>query len=633
MLAWVKNDTMNRFMGQIASGELSPSQQHMLIQRYIPLLQGQRATAWQLAWDDWIYQRAVALKSPKIQKLLEVIPGGKKMGDWMYNGLMAPQGPSLGWKASNYFYLSTLGFNVSPAFNNLFQNILTASVVEPKYMATGADKVRRGVGEYVRLRWGGRGPKLTDAEAMAKAFPEFVDAGVSAGVVSDDALQAELASFPGTSVWERTQKAALGMFTASERFNRLIAFYGGKAKAIGDKIPVELAMKHGFLHPDGAPKIGWIREGNMVRMNEEMATAWGKTLTDVTQMPAGIAGRPYALLTVPPLFRQFMQFPLRYVEFLTQSTKFGGSNFNPGTIGRIGATSAALYEVGKSMGMDLQQSLITGPMPLPSDRGAFAPFPLVPPVLSAVGNLALYSGSGDEKYLEKGLPLTVPFGTAMNRILPEVKSLATGGISGMERGPGWGPPMADGRIPFYDKDGKLVSTHTKTEQIMRLVGLKPLEPQKEYGMVQYLIGQRDNIREFRQRWLRASVENDWSGQMEVEQEYKKKYPELGELGMKKSDMKTIENWKEATRTERVLNQLPKEYRDEFQHMAQLAAPGAFINAANRQELGSRLPNPVNQPENLVPTPQEGLRPFGALESQAGLEDMGEQNTPNSFGNF
>ena len=89
-------------------------------------------------------------------------------------------------------------------------------------------------------------------------------------------------------------------------------------------------------------------------------------------------------------------------------------------------------------------------------------------------------------------------------------------------------------------------------------------------MMQYLLTQREKIRQYRRDYLEALGENNLRKADRVNRDFQKKYPELGPLQIKKGDIRAVRNRKENARLQRAIKGFPKDYQPLFQSMFEQA---------------------------------------------------------------
>ena len=132
--------------------------------------------------------------------------------------------------------------------------------------------------------------------------------------------------------------------------------------------------------------------------------------------------------------------------------------------------------------------------------------------------------------------------------------------------------MAAATEPAIEKTG---GTNGK-ELVLRGMGFQTMEQGKEQELTQYLLKQRDKIREYRRGYLEALMTNDTSKAEGIQEEFKRRYPELGPLQIKKADITAMETRRTHSRISRILKGFPKEYREQFSQVAATALAPAFF---------------------------------------------------------
>jgi hypothetical protein len=447
----------------------------------------------------------------------------------------------LGAKISEFFYVSTLGMNISPAAKNLLQNYITLLHM-PGINATG---IRQGMAElspkiakYTNLLSKG----VSRDKAWVEAFPEYVRAtgkssGMTRAMVSGDIAKEGIASkIMGGGLWEKTKDVMLTPFGTSEGFNRLFGFYVAKASHYSS-----LASS-----------------GMTTAAKQAAAEEFGAIANHAAHFPGGPLGMPRALLGVWGPARQFMHFPTRYLGFLHSSLGWGEGMQRLTTLARTAGASAGAYTVAKNLlGTDLSQGLMMGALPIPQyEKAAFHPWPLVPPAIGILGAAAQSAASGEAEQLKRSAALMIPGGIALRKLY---KTL----------GPKYAQydaPTPDGRIPVYNENRALIGAFTPWQLTMKSIGLSPSSQQAEYGAAKWLLTQREKIRGFRREYLEALANNDVNRADTINRDFQKAYPELGPLQLKKSDITAVHNRREISRLHRILKGFPKAYQPLFSHM-------------------------------------------------------------------
>jgi len=538
--------------GQIKKGGADVYLQEQLL----PMMTGAK-TARQVSrasvWGNWRLARADMLETPIAKKL---IPEDTRQ--WMVKNLRDLHGldiETVGHGINEYLYLSTMGANLGPPTKNVFQNPLT--FINLPGMGVGA--WAKGVGEtFTRgMAYLADAPGMGAQKAFEKHFGDFIEMmGPRSGIIERMFGEQAHVGIPATGVRGVTEKVKAVMmapFQFSELWvNRMPAFYGARARGLAWNYTRE--------------------EANRIAAN----------VVDISHFTGGPAGMPSGVMDMWAPWRQFMQFPLRIVDFMGASTRMGAnpSKMDFGTISRMVAASAGAYTVGKDMlGADVSQGLLAGAMPLPQYESApFYPFPLVPPIVQMAGNVVKGVATGNAQPIADTATLLVPGGLAAKRL---AKTL------GPKRAD-YGNRTADGRVPVYNDQGGLIGAYSPLQLGLRAIGVMPADVAAERGAATWLIKQRDQIRGYRQKWLEAQMANDPVQADRVQADFQKRYPELGRLEFRKTDINAIQQRRETARVQRVIRGFPKAYKPLFENIVTEAQLGAFTQNAPGQPLPAEL---------------------------------------------
>lgn len=598
---------------EVETNRLPILSQKILRTDYMPMLQGQLTDQQANAAFRWANLKLKALewldaKGPtgKPIGLAGHIPTKwrKRIGDMLVNERGGLSYLNAQGKVAGYFYLSTLGFNPGSAIQNSFQTFITTlPMIGGKAYWRGKTEVikrmTRSKDGYLALRM----QKVTPQDALERVFPEFSKTALAPEPLSQaimrDALEemwqgAKSAPMPGLvpgskNWWTAVKKAAMFMFTGTEKFNRLESFYGGRAKLLQDV---------GMWGKKISPAIA------------KEASDYGAAVVRATQFPAGPAQMPRLLMKIPAPWRQFLYFPIRYAGFLAESTLYGTAATNKrnwGTLARTMGVSAGIHRIlSEAAGVDVSRSLMLGALPLPEyEQAPFYPIPIVPPLagLAGAGAMAVF---GKREPLLRALPVLVPGGVMARRAYAKLHPRFA---RYKERTP-------DGKIPVYGKNQALVGHYTPMQLFMQSIGLRPTDVTAEQGMTRYLLKHRDTIRTMRRDYVEALVTGNPEEAQRIQDAFQRMYPSLGGIRLKKSDMRAAQDRRMFTRLQRLVRTLPTEYRPQFGQLINTAAAGYMGNA-----LGMREPAPMMAPWGApsLQGPMGGMRtPFQGPAGAFGL---------------
>lgn len=551
-----------------ASRELAPLPRQFLADTYIELLRGRQTLAQNMQSimiGEYELKMLNGLNSDWAKKWLP-----ESIRKWMVTKMeeaRALPASSIPSKIASYFYVSTLGFNPSPALKNMLQSAITVlPMLGPEAYFRGLSGVlSRFYSKYLPAREA----KLSDPEAMTQAFPEFEAARLEPALVSraigpaggDIEIAAAPVQIPTGAVGRTTQaikSASLKLFSTTERFNRLVAFYAAHDTVMASGAQGLRAAKG--LSP---------AESQRMLAQEAMDAGW--TVTQRTQFPAGPLGAVPLTASWPAPLRQFTHFPMHYLQFLRLPQTMGGGL---GTLGRAAMTSIAIGHTVKGvLGVDVEEGLSFGALPMPSFPNTPGyPWPLVPPIVNVGLSLVQALDQGDMSRLGMTASMLVPGGLAARRIIRGVNEARV-------MAAGYEEADENGRIPIYNERGARIGAFTPMQLIMRAMGLNPMDIKKEQELTLWLVKQRDQIRNYRLQYIEALAKNDMGEAEAVQAAFRKRYPELGPLQVKRTDLLAVENRRNLARVERVRRGLPREYQPFFEEALQATLGSTITTGA------------------------------------------------------
>lgn len=501
---------------------------------YLPIAMGKLGPGESLAalgWGSLKKSTFDFFQNPKTWKVLGMgnEAQGQKMAGWFTEKLQSPRFLDLtfknaGAKLAGYMYYSTLGLNPVSAGMNLMQNLMTTpGVVEPKYVVQGFNRAAGQMKKFIDLyAKGGR----TLEQAFLEAIPEFAQIGGEIDTFSIVARSA--AGGKALSKVEQAKQALMGMFSYSERFNRLWAYHAGTTKAVAEGLP------------DAAHRVGM-------------------EVMKLTQFPGGPLGTSALTARWWPPFRQFLHFPMRTAESFLH---------DPGTAGRMMAAGGAVYGAGRLAGVDLSSGLLFGALPAPmSEDQPFYPLPIQPPIVGVAGAVLsdLYSGSFEQT--RKNLPLLVPAGTALAR----ASTFIAPGLAEKIGRPyaDYQNPLPDGRVPVYTANGELRGYESPMGMFARSIGWRSLTGDPEADLSRYLLAQRDKIRSVHRDYVESLARNDFTRAKAINEDYKRQF-NLGDLVVKDTDIRAVHLRHDVARIERVLETMSPEARMQYGQYIALA---------------------------------------------------------------
>jgi len=529
-----------------------------LSKQLIPMNLGQKtpkAMARASGWQAWRQARADALRTPMFKKMIP-----DKPRRWMIDrleDLSTLDIDEVGHGINSYLYMSSMGLNLGPVSKNVFQNPLTFTNLPGMGMGAWAkglsETFKKSMGYIDDVMVKGIKPE----KAFANQFGDFIESqGPQAGLIDKLFGGKEIVGSPATGVRKGVEVARdvlMAPFKFSELFvNRMPAFYGARSRALS-----------------------W---GN----NAKAANRIASNIVDASHFTGGPMGIPSGIMDTWAPWRQFMQFPMRTMDFMINSASMGknAAKMDLGTVSKMTAVAAGTYTAGKNLlGVDLGPGLLAGALPVPQYEGSpFYPFPLVSPLIQMAGNVVKGTISGEAKPFQDIAPLLIPGGMAAKRL---INTLGPKRADYKNR-------LEDGRVPVYNDRNGLIGAYSPMQLTLRSMGIMPIEVAAERGAAKWLVTQRDQIREFRQKWLEANIANDPIQADKIQRDFQKQYPEMGPMKFKKSDINSIEQRRDTARIGRIMRGLPKAYKPLFQNIVQEAQLGAFTQTLPKQGLPAGL---------------------------------------------
>lgn len=632
----------DRSLGKIVTEELAnvskvnPYKANIISDTMIPLVSGHQS--WEQALPAMRFNQS-KLWAGQVLEGLGIPESAKKL---LREPLAKTQDLSwkrLGGMISSHLYASTLSFNpVSPAKNLMQSLVTTIPAVGVKYFAKGLKEASALFAEYRKLVATG----LEKETAFKRVFKDFAETDFDIGRGSPmEMLEGSATYFqrPGKvrAGLEKAVETGLIPFTWSERFNRVVAFYGARAKAIAELPGAAVTDPFSGITKTLTREALRDGKGALTEFGEAVNRYAGQTAR-LTQFGGGPLNSPLGTINWWKPLSQYTQYPLRVAGFyLNEGAR------DPGIIGRALVGSTAAYYIGKDLfGTDLSDTLAFGSMPGPPDRdGPLGMFPFQSPFVQVLGATVAGAAHGDIEEIMKAAPLAVPGGVGMARaataVMPEVAKMI-------------GRPYADyanktpdGRIPVYSRSGSLIGNYSYPQLMAKAFGLGDISGHTEAQLMDYLLQQRDRIRGYKKEYLDAMMANDTKRMTGIEAEYKKAYPFMGDMPIKKSEIKTLQLRREVTRLERVIDTLPPEQKAAFSAvLATSMGAGAesFMgvdplllssgSAASRRK--TRMPGMGNpgMPSPLVP---QGINASNVRDAGMALRDSAAATGFSPFDGF
>ena len=545
------------------------------------------------AMGEWTRGKALSLANSDFFKAVEAQGGIAERfvrGMRRYGQTPPRDATGLGSDVARMFYGSTIGLNLNTALTNLlqplhnlhqlgFQNTVKAyaQTIEMMY---GYGRARAALGR-------GASPQQVE-EAMDRTMNRTLAGGVRVNL-------REIADI--STAWDAVEKPGFGAQISQSR--------GGIFEAVMKPFQVtemvnRLATGNAVLN---AAERGWQASGRRSRLDPYRAIQDAQMAVETMQFGSSPLNRPLMFYTDylrNPAIRQFLQFPVRSaVNIAVMPGMVGGtrnvlgmevrSPFGIASVDtmRMLGVSAIAYEVGKNMlGADLSRGLSVGFIPdidVEKDESLQLP---VPPFADA-----MYSGirsvlaGGDKEIMSDVVPLLVPGGIAISRALgalPKSESLQALGLQ--KRYAAWDQRDEEGNVPVFDQDSRLLGMYSGSDIVLRSLGTDMGRFQNQGEVTQFLLKNRDQMRDLRRQWIAAVLANNMSQAQKVKANYERQFGMP--LTVTQQQMKEAVKIREESVASRTLGSMDKDLRPQFESVMQATVPQAMLGPQAPIEQGA-----------------------------------------------
>ena len=475
----------------------------------------------------------------------------------------------LPWQAATrLMYGSHMGLNMGTVLVNLLQPLQSVHQLGFRNTVNAYAQSFEQIGAYMSARRK-LGPGASRAEisaAMSSAFRRkfgsgsidvsgLADIGSTWNMVEQAGYgTAPLVGKPQFSLLETIMKP----FQLSETLNRTVT-----ANAI----------------LNAYERVGRVGASDLQRASQDATTA-------VQQMQFGGSplNRP-ALFYLPglrnPAFRQFAQYGLRSFSnmfalpgMIDPTRRFGTLQ----DIARMVAVSAVAYEVGKSMlGVDVSRGLAFGMTDVVGGQQALQgdqPPLYIPPVVDVGWNVAKYLGTGDSDVLKDVLPRVVPGGVAISRAIGAAPPSETLQALGLQRTFADWRQAGSGMVPVYNMDGRFMGQYPTSDVVLRAFGADMGRFGNPQELSQFLLKNRDAIREGRRQYIAAVLGNNMSQAKRVKADFEKRFGMP--LTVSQDQMKQAIKLREESVVGRTLETIDRTARDVYRDAVEQTLPGQLM---------------------------------------------------------
>jgi len=295
-----------------------------------------------------------------------------------------------------------------------------------------------------------------------------------------------------------------------------------------------------------------------------------------------------------PAFRQFAQYGIRsFTNVFTGPEMMGGTRTVAGMEKsgrgwrmlsdsmRMLAVSAVAYEIGKdALGMDFSRGLTFGPLELVGGSqpiGDQRNFPMyTPPILSTGWNAVRYLATGDQDVLKDLAPSLVPGGIAISRMLGTMPANETFQALGLQKTYADWSKSQGGMVPMFNGDGRYMGEYPTSDVVLRSFGMDMGRFNQPHELDQFLMKNRDAIRDSRRQFIAAVLGNNMSaaGQIKAGFEQRFKMP----LTVTQQQFREAQKIREESVIKRTVNTIDQSMRGQYLQAVQQYLPGQLAQA-------------------------------------------------------
>jgi hypothetical protein len=542
---------------------------------------------------EWLRGKALSIANSQFFKAVEAYGGIAERfvrGMRRYGSSPPMDSSGFGSDIARIFYGSTIGLNLNTAFTNLLQPLhnlhqlgfrnTVKAYAQSIEMMYAYGKARIALGK-------GASPQQIE-EAMDRTMNRTLAGGVKVSM-------RDIADI--STAWDSVEKAGYGAQISSSR--------GGVFEAVMKPFQLtemvnRLATGNAVLN---AAESGWKMAGRNNKLDPYRAIQESRLAVETMQFGSSPLNRPLMFYTDylrNPAIRQFLQFPVRSaVNIATMPGLVGGtrnvlgaevsSPFGIAALDtmRMMGVSAIAYEVGKNMlGADLSRGLSVGFIPdvdVEKDESLQLP---VPPFADAMYSAvrSLMSG-GDREIMSDVVPLLVPGGISISRALgsaPKSETLQALGLQ--KRYAAWDQADAEGNVPVFDQDSRLLGMYSGPDIILRGLGTDLGRFQNQGEVTQFLLKNRDQMRDQRRQWIAAVLANNMAQAQKVKANYERQFGMP--LTVTQQQMKEAMKIREESVASRTLGSMDKDLQRQYADVMQATVPQAMLSPQMPVEQGA-----------------------------------------------
>ena len=295
-----------------------------------------------------------------------------------------------------------------------------------------------------------------------------------------------------------------------------------------------------------------------------------------------------------PAFRQFLQYGLRsFSNLFTVPAMIGGERQIAGRpirsqtgvaftdMMRGMAVSAVAYEVMKSsLGVDVSRGLMTGGPAdlLGGDRALMNKnFPVyIPPVVDVGWDAARWLATGDVEILQDWAPRVIPGGIAISRALGGIPASQNLQALGLQKTFADWRQSESGMVPMFNADGRFMGQYPTSDVVLKSLGMDMGRFNNPQEVGQFLMKNRDAIRDGRRSYIAAVLGNNMSAAQKVKAQFEKRFGMP--LTVTQAQMKDAIKLREESVISRTMETIDPTIRDQYREAVEQSLPGQLMTA-------------------------------------------------------
>ena len=237
---------------------------------------------------------------------------------------------------------------------------------------------------------------------------------------------------------------------------------------------------------------------------------------------------------------------------------------------RMMGTGALAYEIGKEVfKYDVSRGVGGQALFEVVDSG------VIPPIVKLPVDFYKVFISDELELAKSSLPSLMPGGISAARamgMLPNVSSVFGSDMAKQLQRTyvGWDTPTPEGLVPVYKGDGTLINYEKPLTLVTKGLGVNLGEHPKAYEVDGWLVKQRDHIVKLEGEYIQAVLSGHVSKAKALAAEFEKRFGVP--MVISKNQWRTRLRNLEVSRTERILDRIPSEYKGMYQEALRELAP-------------------------------------------------------------